>query len=123
MRNIGWLVYGDLPAPIVIETREGAVIVHVNLKLFDDMHVKAMNELIDQAADKPVVFVVVLDMSRVQIIPSIGFGALVQLSKKCKARQQKLKVAAVRPQVVQALGIAKLNQVLHMVDTVEAGIT
>ncbi len=115
----------DLPAPdpIVIETREGAVIVRVNLKLFDDMHVEAMNELIDQAADKPVVFVVVLDMSRVQIIPSIGFGALVQLSKKCKARQQKLKVAAVRPQVVQALGIAKLNQVLHMVDTVEAGIT
>ena len=64
MRNIGWLVYGDLPAPIVIETREGAVIVHVNLKLFDDMHIDAINELIDQASDKPGVFVVVLDMSQ-----------------------------------------------------------
>ncbi len=113
----------DLPAPIVIETREGAVIVHVNLKLFDDMHIDAINELIDQASDKPGVFVVVLDMSRVQIIPSIGFGALIQLSQKCKARQQKLKVAAVRPLVAQALGIAKLNHVLDMVDTVDAGIS
>ncbi len=114
----------DLPAPdpIVIETREGAVIVRVNLKIFDDMHVDAINELIDQAANKPDVFVVVLDVGRVQIIPSIGFGALVQLSRKCKARQQKLKVAEVRPLVAEALGIAKLNQVLDMVDTVEAGI-
>ncbi len=113
----------DLPAPIVIETREGAVIVHVNLKMFEDMQVGAMNELIDQAAEKPGVSVVVLDMSRVQFIPSIGIGALIQLSKKCKSRQQKLKIAAVRPLVVEALSIAKLNHVLDMVDTVDAGIT
>ncbi len=97
----------DLPAPdpIVIETRDDTVIARVNLKLFDDKNVKAMNELIDQAAEKPGVSVVVLDMSRVQIVPSLGFGVLVQLSNKCKARQQKLKLAAVQPQVVQAMSI------------------
>ncbi len=42
--------------------------------MFDDMHGDAMNELIDHAAKKPGVSVVVLDMSRVQIIFSIGLG-------------------------------------------------
>lgn len=113
----------DLPAPIVVELREGAVIVRVNLKMFDDMHADVLTELIDQAAEKPGVSSVVLDMSRVQIIPSIGLGVLVQLSKKCKARQQKLKVAAVRPQIVKALNITALNKLFDLVDTVEEGIT
>ena len=54
------------PDPVTIETRDNAIIARVNLKLFDDKNVKAMNELIEQAAGQPGVIVVVLDMSRVQ---------------------------------------------------------
>jgi anti-anti-sigma factor len=110
------------PDPVTIETRDNAIIARVNLKLFDDKNVKAMNELIGQAAGQPGVIVVVLDMSRVQIMPSLGLGALVTLSYECKARQQRLKLAAVQPQVRQAMSITKLDQIFDLVDTVEAGI-
>ncbi|HEV2296353.1 MAG TPA: anti-sigma factor antagonist [Tepidisphaeraceae bacterium] len=109
------------PDPITIETRDQAVIARVNLKLFDDKNVKAMNELIDQAAGKSGVVAVVLDMSRVQIMPSLGLGALIQLSRQCKSRNQRLKLAAVQPQVRQAMSITKLDNILDLVDTVEAG--
>lgn len=106
--------------PIAIETIGSAVIARVNLKLFDDKNIKLMNQLIDQAAGKAGVVTVVLDMSRVQIVPSLGLGALVQISNKCRARQQRLKLAAVQPQVRQTMSITKLDRILDLVDTVEA---
>ena len=110
------------PDPVVVESRDNAVIARVSLKLFDDKNLKVMNQMIDQAATKPGVAVVVLDMSRVQIVPSLGLGALVQLSNKCKARQQRLKLAAVQPQVRQTMSITKLDRILDLVDSVEAGL-
>ena len=109
------------PDPITIETRDDAVIARVNLKLFDDKNVRAMTESIDRAAGEPGVVTVVLDMSRVQIMPSLGLGALIQLLYRCKSRQQRLKLAAVQPQVREAMSITKLDQILDLVDTVEAG--
>src|SRR5215218_9118233 len=110
------------PDPVAVETRDNAVIAHVNLKLFDDQTLKRMNQMIDEAAVKPGVIVVVLDLSGVQIVPSLGLGALVQLSNKCKARHQRLKLAAVQPQVRQTMSITKLDRILDIVDSVEAAL-
>jgi anti-anti-sigma factor len=108
--------------PLVIESRDTAVVVRVNLKLFDDQTIKAMNQRIDEAAGKPGVTLVVLDLSRVQIVPSLGLGALVQISNKCRARKQRLKLAAVQPQVRQTMSITKLDRILDLVGSVEAAL-
>src|SRR5688572_25916493 len=108
--------------PVTVETGGNAVVARVNLKLFDDASLKRMNQLIDEAATKPGVTAVVLDMSRVQIVPSLGLGALVQLSNKCKARGQRLKLAAVQPQVRQTMSITRLDRTFELVDSVEAGV-
>ena len=110
------------PDPITIETRGNAVIARVHLKLFDDKNVTAVKQLIEQAAGQPGVTVVVLDMSQVQIVPSLGLGMLVGIAGSCRARRQKLKVAAVQPQVRDAMNTVKLDQILDVVDTVEAGV-
>jgi anti-anti-sigma factor len=110
------------PDPVAVETRGSAVIARVDLKLFDDKTLKAMNQMIDEAAATPGIVNVVLDLSRVQIVPSLGLGALVQLSNKCKARQQRLKLAAVQPQVRQTMSITKLDRILNLVDSVEEGL-
>jgi anti-anti-sigma factor len=81
-----------------------------------------MNQRIDEAAGKPGVTLVVLDLSRVQIVPSLGLGALVQISNKCRARKQRLKLAAVQPQVRQTMSITKLDRILDLVGSVEAAL-
>ena len=111
--------------PVVIENDAAggkAVIAHVNIKLFDDKTLKRMNEMIDEAAARPGVIYVVLDLSHVQIVPSLGLGALVQLSNKCKKRQQRLKLAAVQPMVRQTMAITKLDRILDLTDTVEEAV-
>ena len=57
-----------------METSGNAVVARVNMKLLDDANLKRMNQLIDEAATKPGVTAVVLDMSRVQIVPSLGLA-------------------------------------------------
>jgi anti-anti-sigma factor len=113
----------DAPAadPIVVEPTDTGVIARLNLKLLDDKSLKRMDEMIDKAAcGRPGVTNIVLDMSRVQIVPSLGLGALVQLMKKYKERRQHVKLAAVQPQVRTAMAITRLDRVLDLHDTVES---
>jgi anti-sigma B factor antagonist len=65
---------------------------------------------------------VVIDLSRVQILPSLGLGALVQISNKCKARGQPLKLAAVQPGIRKVFAITRLDRILDLVDSVEAAL-
>lgn len=117
----------DAPAPavdpVVIESTDTAVIARVNLKLFDDQSLKRMDEMIDKAAcGRPGVNVIVLDMSRVKIVPSLGLGAILQLHNKYKERNQQVKLAGVHPQVKQTMAITKLDRILDLEETVEAAL-
>jgi anti-anti-sigma factor len=64
----------------------------------------------------------VLDLEKVQLLPSLALGLLVQISHKCKARQQKLKLAAIQPAVRQVFAITRLDRVFEFAATVEAAI-
>jgi anti-anti-sigma factor len=113
------------PAPTPAATIErigAAVVAHANLKMLDDNELKQLGQMVDQAAGAAGVTVVVLDLARVQILPSLGLGALIQMSNKCKARQQRFKLAAVTHGVRQVLSITRLDRVLDLSDTVEAAV-
>jgi anti-anti-sigma factor len=68
------------------------------------------------------VSVVVLDLARVMILPSLALGMLVQISTKCKARQQVFRLAALSPQLRDILRITRLDRVLEVVDSVENAV-
>jgi anti-anti-sigma factor len=115
----------DAPAadPVVIESRDNAVIARVNLKLFDSENLKRMDEMIDKAAcGRPGVDTIVLDLSRVRILPSLGLGALLQLTNKYKERRQRVILAAMQPQVRTTLTITKLDKVLELEDSVDGAL-
>jgi anti-anti-sigma factor len=110
------------PAPITVERTGPAIVARIPLKMLDDAELKHLSQLVDQSAAEAGVTVVVLDMSRVQILPSIGLGALVQISNKCRARQQRMVLAALTPQVRQVFAITRLDRVLEMSDSVEKAV-
>ena len=109
--------------PVVIENIDTGVVARLNLKFLDDQTLKRMDEMIDKAAcGRPGVNVIVIDMSYVQIVPSLGLGAILQLSKKYEERKQHVKLAAVQPQVRTTMAITKLDRILDLEETVEAAI-
>lgn len=110
------------PPPAVMETKDNALVARISAKLLEDKDLKALSAMVDQAASNPAISIVVLDMAKVHIIPSLGLGVLVQMSAKCKARQQRLKLAGVLPSVRQVLSITRLDRVLELSDSVEAAL-
>ena len=109
--------------PVLVEAADNGVIARLNVKLLDDQNLRRADELLDKAAcGRPGVVNIVLDMSRVQIVPSLGLGILLQLSKKYADRKQQLMLAAVQPQVRSTMAITKLDRILDLRDTVEAAL-
>jgi anti-anti-sigma factor len=65
---------------------------------------------------------VVLDLSRVAILPSLALAFLMQLNSRCARRGQTLKLAAVQPQVRKVFAHTRLDEVFQFADSVEAAI-
>ena len=109
--------------PVPVETRGEAVIARPQSKMMDDVLLKALGQAVDEAAGASSgISLVVIDLSRAQIIPSLALGLLVQMSTKCKSRQQKLKLAAVQPTVRQVFAITRLDRIFDFAPTVEAAL-
>jgi anti-sigma B factor antagonist len=109
--------------PAVSTERKGsAVIAKVRVKLLDDNSLRLLSQLIDQSAGTEGVSTVIVDLSKVELLPSLGLGMLLQMSTKCKTRQQSLKLACVQPKVRQVFTITKLDRVFDLSDTVEAAM-
>ena len=107
--------------PVVIESTDTGVVARLNVKLLDDATVRRADELADKAAcGRAGVNYIVLDMSRVQIVPSLGLGALLQLMSKYKERNQRVRLAGVQSQVRTTMAITKLDKVFDLYETVEA---
>ena len=111
-------------APILVETQGDALIARLQVKMVDDAALKSLAQAVDEQAggDRSAISTIVLDLSRVQLLPSLALGLLVQLGNKCRSRQQKLKLAGVTPQVRQVFAITRLDRIFDFAPTVEAAL-
>lgn len=108
---------------IVIETTPSAIVARVNAKLLDDATILKLTQSVDAAggaAGAPAL--VVIDMARVEFLPSLCLGALVQILNNCKGRQQKVKLAGLRPAIRKTFSITRLDRVFELADSVEAAV-
>lgn len=64
---------------------------------------------------------ILVNLSDVTMLASMGLGMLVNLHKQCAANGGKLIVCSVRPDIMEVLRITHLQRVLKIVDTPEAG--
>jgi anti-anti-sigma factor len=115
----------DKAAPVTVEkTADGnAIVARANVKMMDDEALKTLTRLVDDACTgSGGVQLVVIDLSKVTIVPSMALGLLVQMSNKCKAREQRLKLAGVPPQVRQVFTITRLDRVFQFADSVDAAL-
>jgi anti-sigma B factor antagonist len=104
---------------IAVEKIGQVIVGRLPIKMLEEDDLKTLAGLIDQAsAADPSITTVVLDFEQVAMIPSLGLGLLVQIANKCKVRRQRLRLAAVRPQVRQVFSITKLDRIFQFSDTV-----
>lgn len=108
---------------IVIETTPAAIIARVNAKLLDEATILKLTQSIDAAGgDAAGPSLVVIDLARVEFLPSLCLGALVQILNSCKARQRKVKLASLRPAIRKTFTITRLDRVFELVDNVDVAL-
>jgi len=110
------------PPAVTIERRGAALIATINAKLLDERELKQLGLILDQAAADPSVTLLVVNMERVQLVPSLGLGLLLRISQKCTAREQALVLAALAPTVRRMFSITKLDRILKLADNVDAAL-
>jgi anti-sigma B factor antagonist len=108
--------------PIEVEQADGVIIARPKLKMVDDTALKTLGRMVAEASEAHAgtAGLVVLDLSSVMILPSMALGELLQLMNECAARQQKLKLAAVHPQLRRVFAITRLDRVFQFADSVDA---
>jgi anti-anti-sigma factor len=107
---------------VTAEVKGNALVATVHVKMLDDKALKLLSQLIDQSAGGEGILTVVVDVAKVDILPSLGLGMLLQMHTKCKTRHQSLKLANVKPRVRQVFTITKLDRILELSDTVESAM-
>ena len=115
----------EKPAPVTVERTGSAVVARAQVKMLDDEALKTLTRQIDDASaggGGGGVQLVVIELSKVMILPSMALGLLVQIANKCKTREQRLKLAGVPPQVRQVFSITRLDRVFQFADSVEAAL-
>jgi anti-anti-sigma factor len=109
--------------PVTIEKVGGAIVARPQVKLMDAAVIKALKLSVAEAAgdgaDTPLV---VVDLSRVAILPSLALGGLLEIANACKARGQTLKLAGLQPQIRKVLSVTRLDTLFPIADTVEAAV-
>ena len=111
------------PTSMKIEMKDQAIVARPCVKMMNDDELKLLAQSIDQAAaEDPGKPLVVIDLSDVEILPSLALGLLVQIAGKCRTRQQKLKLASVRPQIRQVFAITRLDRVFDFAPSVDAAL-
>ena len=104
------------------ETIGQTLVVRLKMKMMDDKDLANLSAEIEPIGPSSGIHVIVLDMSKVQILSSLAMGILVELTEKCKRRKQNLKLAEVVPAAMQAIKLTHLDRVLHLSDTVDVAI-
>jgi len=114
----------DTPdATAVTIENDRAIIARPQAKMLDERALRSLTQSLDAVSGANAgIRLVILDLSRVSVLPSIALGSLLQMSHQCAARRQTLKLAALQPQIRKVLSLTRLDEVLQLADSVDAAL-
>jgi anti-sigma B factor antagonist len=106
-----------------VEKKEQAVILQPLMKMLDEDQLKMLTDLVENAAGPDSgIKLVILDLSRISILPSLALGLMVQISKNCVARDQKLKLTGLQPQIRRVFSVTRLDRTFQFADSTAAAM-
>jgi anti-sigma B factor antagonist len=104
---------------VIIQPHAEAIIGVICEPRFDDIIVDQMQAEISVAAAKRSAAPVILDMSKVDYVPSIGLGALVGLSRRLRQDGHRFLLAGLQAQVRTLFTITRLDKLFEIRSNVD----
>jgi len=107
---------------IVITPHEEIVLAALEFPRMRDEQADAVQAEVAAAAEKTPDLPVVLDMSKVEYVPSRGIGALVALLQKFKQDSRRFILADLQPHVRETLTVCRLDKLFELCDSVDEAL-
>ncbi|MEW6250306.1 MAG: STAS domain-containing protein [Planctomycetota bacterium] len=110
-------------SPIVaVEELAELVVCHVLAESLDEEHVHQVQSEVRAAAEANPGRPCILDLARVSFVPSLSLAALIRIHSEFHARQQRLLLAALQPQVHDVFVMTRLDRVFELYDDLPAAL-
>ena len=98
--------------PVVTSSDGGIEIIEIAAARVADENIEALREALQASAAKS--SFIVLDLSRVEYVSSVGLGTLISAYKQVRSQNGHLMLAAVRPAVMDILESARLRRLFQI---------
>lgn len=109
------------PASMGIEQRGGILVVVIHGRMMDEpVCTQLRAELVDgaRAGEQPLV----VDLSEVRILPSMGIGVLLEIHKKLAEAGRQMIIAGAQNPVRDVFRLTRVDQVLELSDSLEEAV-
>ncbi|MBN1343839.1 MAG: STAS domain-containing protein [Phycisphaerae bacterium] len=104
---------------VTVDTHDEFLVMVVHCTAMDEDSTGKVQKHVSAAAGQSRHLPVVLDLSKVELLPSLSLGALVNLMRECKENGQRFVLAGVRPLIRECLAVTRLDKLLEICDDVE----
>lgn len=105
-----------------VETQDGIAVVRVHVSQLDEQNTKLFHAELSSIAAKYPELSVVLDLTEVNLLPSLTLGVLVRITNAFRTRGQRLALAALQQPVREMLTITRMDRVFDLHDDVPSAI-
>jgi anti-sigma B factor antagonist len=106
----------------VVDVQPDVVIVRATCESLDEVKVKLLRTAIAAAAEQQPAKPLVLDLAMVNFMPSLSLAALIRLATDFRARQQRLLVAGLQPQVRDVFVLCRLDRLFDLQEDAAAAL-
>jgi anti-sigma B factor antagonist len=102
------------PQAVAIQPHAEAVWAIIHHHTLDDATIDRMQKEVAAAAAQNATLPVILDLSNVRFVPSMGLGALVMLMRSLKQQGHRFLLVGLQPDVRTTLAVTRLDKLLEI---------
>jgi anti-sigma B factor antagonist len=105
----------ESPARLTVtQQKDESIVEFTDNKILDEMNITEIGQALDtlvQAKDRPRIL---LDFANVDHLSSAALGMLINVNTKLKHQNGQLRLASIRPQIMEVFVITKLNRLFRI---------
>lgn len=94
----------------------------VDKKILDETNIADIGNQLFGLVDEDGRTKIILDFTAVEYLSSAALGKLITMDKKVKAASGKLRLAHIRPEIMEVFTITRLDKIFDIVPTTEAAL-
>ncbi|QOV89681.1 STAS domain-containing protein [Humisphaera borealis] len=113
----------SIPALAVSDQKDVRVVEFTNNKILDEANIKEIGDGLNSLVDERTHPKLLLDFATVDHLSSAALGMLINVNKRVKERNGQLRLANIKPQILEVFVITKLNKLFRITPTRAEGLS